>query len=134
MDALTHAGGIVYRQRMDDIEILIVRARPKPHDWVLPKGHIDPGEMPEMCARREVREEAGVDAEPDVLLGVDRYLTARGPVVVAFYLLRYVRDVLPDEIRETRWVRFDEARELVAFEGMRALILDAQTRLVSDTT
>ena len=131
---LTHAGGIVYRRRENDIEVLIVRARPAPHDWVLPKGHIDPGETPETCARREIREEAGVDAEPEVMLGVDRYLTARGPVIVAFYLLRYVRDVLPDEIRETRWVRFAEARDLILFDGMRTLILDAQTRLVSDKT
>ena len=29
----------------------------------LPKGHVDPGEPPEQAAQREVREEAGVEAE-----------------------------------------------------------------------
>jgi 8-oxo-dGTP pyrophosphatase MutT (NUDIX family) len=30
--------------------------------WLFPKGHIDPGETPEMAAIREVREESGLSA------------------------------------------------------------------------
>ena len=130
-DDLTHAGGIVYRRREENLEMLIVRARPFPHDWVLPKGHIEPGETPEACARREIREEAGVDGELEVLIGVDRYVGPRGAIAVAFYLLQYVADVTPEETRETRWVTFDEASELVLFDRLRVLILDAQARLTS---
>ena len=126
---LTHAGGIVYRRRGTIMEMLVVRARLEPHHWVLPKGHIEPGETPDACARREIREEAGVDAESEVLLGVDRYVSSVGPIVVAFYLLRYLRDVPPDEIRETCWLSFDEAVTTVLFEGMRTLIRAAQAHL-----
>lgn len=125
---LTHAGGVVVRQR-DTLELLIVRARPKPHDWVLPKGHIDPGETPEQCARREVQEEAGVDADTGVMLGVDRYVGGRGPVVVAFFLMRYVADVRALEDRETRWVTFDEAANYVRFDFLRDVISEARNYL-----
>ena len=30
--------------------------------WEIPAGTLEPGELPEVCARRELREEAGVDA------------------------------------------------------------------------
>ena len=131
IDDLTHAGGIVYRRRGEMVEMLIVRARPNPHDWVLPKGHIERGETPEACARREVREEAGVDGEPEILIGVDRYMGPRSAIAVAFYLLRYVADVTPDETRETRWVTFDEAPDLILFDRLRVIISDAQARLTS---
>lgn len=128
---LTHAGGVVYRRGADDgdLDVLLVRAKPAPHEWVLPKGHIEVGETSQMCARREVQEEAGVDAEPETLLGVDRYSGPRGPVVVAFYLMRFVGHVPPTEAREVRWVSFREVPEMVRFDSMRAIISDARRHL-----
>jgi ADP-ribose pyrophosphatase len=37
--------------------------------WELPSGFLDPGESPDACCRRELREEAGVDAIHVVALG-----------------------------------------------------------------
>ena len=101
--AWTHAGGVVYRGSGTP-EILLVRARPEPHDWVLPKGHIEKGEAPHECARREIREEAGVDADPVTFLADDAFTTPDGKKVhSAFFLLAFVRSVSPDEDREVRW-------------------------------
>jgi 8-oxo-dGTP pyrophosphatase MutT (NUDIX family) len=127
--AWTHAGGIVYRGSGAP-QILLVRARPKPHDWVLPKGHIEKGETPDDCARREIREEAGVEAEPLAFLGEDAFSTPDGKNVhAAFFLLAFVRAVAAAENREVRWCAFAEALSLVQFEGARHIIRAAERKL-----
>jgi 8-oxo-dGTP pyrophosphatase MutT (NUDIX family) len=128
----THAGGLVYRQRNDRHELLLVRARPAPHDWVFPKGHIEHGESPHECARREVREEAGVDAEPMLFLDEDRFTKPNGKEVhVAVFLMKYVREVPAEETRERRWCTIPEALGLIQFESGRSAIRAAQSRLTA---
>lgn len=61
--ALTHAGAVVWRQGPKGPLFLLVTARGRDDEWVLPKGHIDAGETAEQAARREVREETGLDIE-----------------------------------------------------------------------
>ena len=58
----THAGGLVVRTRDGRPEIVVIRPSDGSDAWVLPKGHIEPGEQPEQAAVREVEEEAGVRA------------------------------------------------------------------------
>lgn len=49
--------------------VLIERANP-PHGWALPGGFVDYGESVEDAARREAKEETGLDVELLELLGV----------------------------------------------------------------
>ncbi|MDA0366693.1 MAG: NUDIX hydrolase [Chloroflexi bacterium] len=53
-------------------EILLVRRNHEPAygRWAFPSGFVDAGEVVEEAARREVREETGVEVELDALLGV----------------------------------------------------------------
>jgi ADP-ribose pyrophosphatase len=58
--------------RTPDGRIPIVRQfRPavEEHTWEFPAGTVDPGETPEEAARRELREEAGLETEELVSLG-----------------------------------------------------------------
>src|SRR5258708_38671076 len=121
---LTHAGGVVLR----DGRVLLVRAKPAPHDWVLPKGHIERGERPADTAAREVREEAGVEATPGRELGILEFESPKsGRVRSVYFLMIYVRDVPPEEDREVRWCAIDEALRLIRFDDARELIRTATT-------
>ncbi len=55
----TSAGGVVVRATGGRIFVALVREGSLP-GYVLPKGHVEPGESVEDAARREVREEAGL--------------------------------------------------------------------------
>ncbi len=124
---LTHDGGVVRRAREATTLVLLVRAKPAPHDWVLPKGHIEPGETLEQTARREVREEAGVEATPIRYLGSLEFNSPRGQRIRAgYFLMEFEREVLRTEDREICWCPVPEALRLVRFEDARGFILAAE--------
>lgn len=58
----TSCGAVVWRYN-DGLEVLLIKQFEHKESWGIPKGHIDDGETIEQCARREVREEAGVDIQ-----------------------------------------------------------------------
>ncbi len=52
------AGGIVYRKKAKDVEILLIQdAKDR---WTIPKGHIEEGEAAKDTAAREIKEETGL--------------------------------------------------------------------------
>src|SRR5262249_649070 len=107
--------------------VLLVRAKPAPHDWVLPKGHIEKGETAEQAASREVREEAGVEADPVCYVGAIEFDSPRGEHVRAgFFLMEFRREAPPDEEREISWQPLVSALEMVRFENTRQIILAAE--------
>ena len=108
----------------EDGEILLIRRKNPPFQgrWALPGGFIENGEETiEACARREAREETGLDGELDRLLGVwsKPGRDPRGHTVTGVYLskpLPLERKVLArgqDDALEVMWIspegaRFDE--------------------------
>jgi 8-oxo-dGTP pyrophosphatase MutT (NUDIX family) len=121
-DGLTHAGGVVTCVKDGEPMFLLVRASRPPHDWVLPKGHIEAGEAPEQTAQREVLEETGVDAEVVAVIGDvsihDRTLELR----VRFFLMRSRATKTALEDREIRWCSSADAERMLVFENAREVL------------
>ena len=133
------AGGAVIRKSGAAAEVVIVQIVPEMR-WQLPKGIIDPGETPEIAAVREVREEAGVDAEiiePVETISywftVDRDGEAtRIHKSVHFFLMKFLGGDVADhdhEVAESRWVSVDEALRMLAFKSERGVVEKAAALL-----
>jgi 8-oxo-dGTP pyrophosphatase MutT (NUDIX family) len=120
------------------VEIALASRRTRKGElvWGLPKGQIEPGESPEEAAVREVREETGLEAEVEEPLGDTRYFYVwEGTSIrklVHMFLLRAIGGDIgqhDDEMEDVRWFPRDEAVELAAYRGERAMIERAVERL-----
>ncbi len=131
------AGGVVVNA---DREVVVIvptrRAADGSRVLALPKGHPDGAETPVQAALREVREEAGVEAEVVGSLGEVRYWYQRSgkriAKVVEFFLLRYVSGDVKDhdhEVEQARWVPAAEAVRTLTYAGERDMVREALTRL-----
>jgi 8-oxo-dGTP pyrophosphatase MutT (NUDIX family) len=121
----SHAGGVVVRPVDGAREYLLVESRASPGEWVLPKGHIDPGETAEMTAVREVQEEAGVRAVVVALAGESTYTVNGRPVHVIFFLMQYQGEAGGHEDRPRAWRRYEDALHVLRFDDARRVLTEA---------
>ena len=154
----TSAGGVVYRslrnspdnrgqysralqplRGLRNVEFLVVQHSGH-HRWVLPKGWIDPGETRQQTAAREVKEEAGVEAEIKNYLGEFTIFytkfdppnppTGGGGEKVRktshFFLMEYKSgDPARDhgwEVEDTQWLAAKEAAEKLDYPGEKKMV------------
>jgi 8-oxo-dGTP pyrophosphatase MutT (NUDIX family) len=121
------AGGIVYRKQDGQIFVLLIMAKgpnygPPTGVWSYPKGHIEGDETSEIAARREVREETGVDAEIKEDLGSVKYFVHWGEInilkFVKYFLMQYQEgSPKPDEeISEVKWFALKEAEAALKYK------------------
>jgi mutator protein MutT len=112
-------------------------------EWCLPKGHLEPGETPELAAVREVAEETGIDADIIQQLGtIDYWFTGddrRVHKVVHHFLLEAKGGEIttandPDqEAEEARWIRVADLSRELAFPNERKMAQAAAHLLSIDT-
>jgi len=133
------AGGVVVRGEETIVIIPTRRTAAGRQVLALPKGHVDPGESEEQAAAREVREEAGVDAELVEKLGDVRYWYQRDGErvmkVVSFFLLRYRSGSVRDhdhEVDSAEWVPLEDAPRLLEYRGEREMAEAALSRIAQD--
>lgn len=123
--APTHAGGVVVRRDGPLLRYLVVTSNTESGSWVLPKGRIEEGEAPSEAARREVLEEAGVDARVREPLDILEFVGRRGWVRAQYFLMDFVSDGAPCEDRDQAWLPLAEALEALPFPQTQELILKA---------
>ncbi len=116
------AGTLLYRRAGKLVEVLLVHPsgnynRAKP--WSIPKGLPDEGETLEQAARRETREEAGVEAGPLEPLGTIEYTKSRKRVHA------YAGECVSGEPHCASW-EVDQARFVTLAEARQILHPDQQ--------
>ncbi|MEA2332537.1 MAG: hypothetical protein QOH58_2675 [Thermoleophilaceae bacterium] len=128
------AGGVVVRQMQGRPFVAVVRVRDQ--ILALPKGHPDGDESAAEAAKREVREETGVEAELVEKVGDVRYWYVRDGErvmkIVAFFLFRYTSGSVADhdhEVEEALWIPLEEAPGRLAYKGEREMAAKALSRL-----
>ncbi len=130
MKKVHQAGAVAVRRRHDVAEVLVVRAKKNPGDWIFPKGHLEPGEEAPAAAVRELREEGGVIGEAADLLGISSFIAAGRRVEVSYYLVWFTANGVADEERERQWLTFDAARTVLTYEDARRYV-DVVERIVA---
>ena len=130
---VTSAGGVVARPGEDGPEVLVC-VRNADNLWALPKGTPEPGENMEQTALREVREETGVHAEIERIIGDIRYWFSRPQEGVRYYktvrhyLMRPVGgdpSLHDHEFDEVRWLPVQEALKLLTYQNEARILRQA---------
>jgi len=121
------AGGVVFRKNKNKIEVAII-ARNNKTVWCLPKGKIEKNESAEDTAKREVKEETGLEGELLTKINSIHYFytskeeNKRFSKTVDFYLFKYVNGNTEDhdwEIDAVEWVEIDEAIKRLTYKSER---------------
>ena len=122
--SLVSSGGVVYRRQDGALETVLC-GRSEPVRWSLAKGTPDPGETLEQTARREVREETGLEVQVDAPLGsIEYWFVGREDEVhyhktVHFYLMTPVGGDTGQhdpEFDVVQWFPIYEALASLAYE------------------
>ncbi|ADG97459.1 NUDIX hydrolase [Segniliparus rotundus DSM 44985] len=135
------AGGVLWRREEGEAEPRVALIhRPHYDDWTLPKGKVDPGEIPPVAAVREIAEETGARAELGPFLGTVHY-PAKGSSKRVDYWSAWAASapefVPNDEVDLLEWVSVDEANDRLSHDldrdvlaAFRATRLDVDTLIV----
>jgi 8-oxo-dGTP pyrophosphatase MutT (NUDIX family) len=128
MPPIRQAGAITVRDTSNGPEVLLVRAKRDPRQWIFPKGHQEKGETLAETAVRELKEEGGVVGDAIKPLGIATFRSGGEDVEVTYFLVRDTGRKGKAE-REVAWKSFAAAKKLVSFEDARWLLDKAQQML-----
>ncbi len=124
-------GAIVYRKHHGNTEILLVRHLKSGH-WSFPKGHIEAGETEEDTARREIKEETGLDVLLDTgFRETVNYSPKKNTKKTVVYFVGMVasHELIPqqDEISELRWLEIEQAGNVLTYDNDKLLANKAKS-------
>lgn len=134
------AGGVVYKKDNEKLLILLIMPMgqnfgPPEGYWTFPKGKINEGENKEEAARREVKEETGVDAKIVADLSYVKFFRSYDNTLkfVHFFLMQYVAGDLSKhdrEVFEVKWVALAQVEPLLRWPNDKETFERAKTNLI----
>jgi 8-oxo-dGTP pyrophosphatase MutT (NUDIX family) len=120
---LTHAGAVAFRERDSEVLYLVVSSSDG-INWVLPKGHIEIGESPDMAALRELEEEAGTIGDIVEPLSVRQFKKRDRDASAQYFLIRETGSTESIESRTIRWEVENAALDLLTFAEAKAALVE----------
>lgn len=119
-------GAIVYRIDNGNVLVLMVKHVNGGH-WSFPKGHVEQNETEAQTAKREIKEETGIDVEIDTRFKEKVTYSPKKDVLkdVIFFAAKTEKEDFirqHEEISKIEWVKLCDAEKKVAFENDRTMI------------
>lgn len=130
IEAVSCGGVVIHKGK---ILLLYKSYRQRYKGWVLPKGTVEKNEDYKITALREVKEEAGVDANVIKYIGKSQYsfMVANNPVVkdVHWYLMKsysyYSKPQKEEFFVDSGYYKYHEAIHLLKFSNEREILESA---------
>lgn len=131
------AGAIVFRKEDSEIKYLLIQSGWG--HWVFPRGWIEKGESLEAAARREIKEETGIE-DLKFIPGFKEWTKfffkheAKTIMKIVTYFLAETKQEeikLSYEHKDFKWLTYDEALEFLKFKQVREIFKKAHQFLKS---
>ena len=95
--------------------------------WGFPKGHVENGETETQTAKREVKEEVGLDVKIDESKRYSINYIVRDEIdkTSVFYIATPIGGKIQkqdSEVKEVKWCTFEEALELITFDNLKEVL------------
>jgi len=113
------------------IRVLLVTSKTR-HRWILPKGGVRKGLLPEEAAHEEALEEAGVEGylseRPIGKYGYSRLGTRHDVTTYSMEVVREHKDWPEKEYRQRKWLKLEQAAAVIDDDELKQILLAFRTR------
>ena len=120
------AGVLIFDRTLNKVLAVKNCYNPKCPKWGLPKGHMENQENLIDCAKREFKEETGLNIE---VLVDDPYIKINNSVYFVYYLVNKIEKINPIDTNEINESRFVDINELLSYNSNREMYIALTKKL-----